>query len=84
MYKYGWNHNLVICIHMTEGGGGGVYGARQNFRNEIHLTKILLHNKMNFAVVYHKMHYPLSAIGIDFIEDLSCLLHLFYQKLLTF
>ena len=24
------------------------------------------------------------AIGIDFIEELSCLLHLFYQKMLTF
>ena len=38
-------------MHWGGGGGGGVsvYGARRNFRNEGHLTKILLYNKMIFA-----------------------------------
>ena len=31
--------NKVICIYVT---GVCVYGARRDFRNEIHLTKILL------------------------------------------
>ena len=60
LYKYGWNHNLenkVICIYMT---GGCVYGARRNFWNVIHLTKILLYNEMYFAVICHKMHYHLK------------------------
>ena len=43
LYKYGLNYNLdnkVICINMT---GGLCICARQNFHNEIHLSKILLY-----------------------------------------
>ena len=60
LYQYGCNHDLdnkVICIYMTR---GCEYGARRNFRNEIHLTKILRCNKMNFEVVCHKIHYHLN------------------------
>ena len=60
MYKYGWNHNLdnkVICIYMK---GVSVYGARRNFRNEGHLTKVLLNNKIIVADVCHKIHYHLN------------------------
>ena len=60
LYQFGWNHDLdnkLISISMT---GVCVYDARRNFRNEIHLSKILLYNLLNFIVVCHKIHYHLK------------------------
>ena len=68
-YTY-WKHFVQIWLesqsrkqsnmHFYYGGGGCVYGAHRNFRNGIHLTKLLRYNKMNFAVVCHKLHYHLN------------------------
>ena len=93
--SYARLNNKLICIKIYM--KGWCLCSTSIFCNEIHLAQKLFYIKLNFTVVYYFTIYTLVTLPsqlvteklehfppLALIKDLSCLLHVFYQKMLTY